>query len=391
MTQRNKEQFDAAREEIEAERRERDAADTDSYMRGRISEKTYQRMKFESEIAYLNRLKELYAEGSQERAEIEKQITDKLQADKLSKFKETQDRQKTLYEEYFKGISLMSAEEREQQYRLQIDSLNALTKKMLDAAGNDEAKRQKIIEASAIAEKALKKQYFEETTEESFNAMEKANAELAEWLQSDGGKAVTDSFGMIMSGMSAIFSQISSIVQSNMEMETAAIEKRYDKEISLAEGNTYKVKKLEQDKENEIARAKNEANRKMFAMQVIQAVAQTAQNALAAYGSAAAIPIVGYIMAPIAAAMAVAAGAVQIAGYKETATGLRSAGVCRRRIHPPRPGGRAGRYRPCRRVGRQSETGDFAGNASYHRCPRICAANQHDRLYPSSVCSPRAD
>ena len=163
----------------------------------------------------------------------------------------------------------------------------------------------------------MKKQYFEETTEESFNAMEKANAELAEWLQSDGGKAVTDSFGMIMSGMSAIFSQISSIVQSNMEMETAAIEKRYDKEISLAEGNPYKVKKLEQDKENEIARAKNEANRKMFAMQVIQAVAQTAQNALAAYGSAAAIPIVGYIMAPIAAAMAVAAGAVQIAAIKK--------------------------------------------------------------------------
>ena len=317
VTQRNKAQLDAAKEEIEAERREREVALTDSYMRGQVSEKTYQQMKFESEIAYLNRLKELYAEGSQERAEIEKQITDKLQADKLAKFKETQDRQKSLYEEYFKGISLMSAEEREQQYRLQIDSLNALTKKMLDAAGNDEAKRQKIIEASAIAEKALKKQYFEETTEESFNAMEKANAELAEWLQSDGGKAVTDSFGMIMSGMSAIFSQISSIVQSNMEMETAAIEKRYDKEISLAEGNTYKVKKLEQDKENEIARAKNEANRKMFAMQVIQAVAQTAQNALAAYGSAAAIPIVGYIMAPIAAAMAVAAGAVQIAAIKK--------------------------------------------------------------------------
>lgn len=74
VTQRNKEQFDAAREEIEAERRERDAADTDSYMRGRISEKTYQRMKFESEIAYLNRLKELYAEGSQERAEIENRL-----------------------------------------------------------------------------------------------------------------------------------------------------------------------------------------------------------------------------------------------------------------------------------------------------------------------------
>lgn len=317
VTQRNKEQLDAAKEEIEAERRERDAAITDSYMRNQISEKTYQQMKFESEVAYLNRLKELYAEGSQERADIEAQITEKLQADKLAKFKETQDRQKALYEEYFQGISLMSAEEREQQYRLQIDALDTLTKKMIETAGSDEAKRQKIVEASAIAEKALKKQYLEETTEESFNAMEKANAELAEWLQSDGGKAVTDSFGMIMSGMSAIFSQISSIVQSNLEMETAAIENRYDKEISLAEGNTYKVKKIEQDKEKAIAKAKNEANRKMFAMQVIQAIAQTAQNAIAAYGSAAAIPLVGYIMAPIAAGLAVAAGAVQIAAIKK--------------------------------------------------------------------------
>lgn len=317
VTQRNKAQLDAAKEEIEAERREREVALTDSYMRGQVSEKTYQQMKFESEIAYLNRLKELYAEGSQERADIETQITEKLQADKLAKFKETQNRQKALYEEYFQGISLMSAEEREQQYRLQIDALDTLTKKMLETAGSDAAKKQKIIEASVIAEKALKKQYLEETTEESFNAMEKANAELAEWLQSDGGRAVTDSFGMIMSGMSAIFSQISSIVQSNLEMETAAIENRYDKEISLAEGNTYKVKKLEQDKEKEIAKAKNEANRKMFAMQVIQAIAQTAQNAIAAYGSAAAIPLVGYIMAPIAAGLAVAAGAVQIAAIKK--------------------------------------------------------------------------
>ena len=55
----------------------------------------------------------------------------------------------------------------------------------------------------------------------------------------------------------------------------------------------------------------------MFAMQVIQAVAQTATNALNAYGSAAAIPVVGYILAPIAAAMAVAAGALQIATIKK--------------------------------------------------------------------------
>ena len=85
----------------------------------------------------------------------------------------------------------------------------------------------------------------------------------------------------------------------------------------MAEGNTYKVKQLEEKKQKEIAKAKNDANKKMFAMQVIQAVAQTAQNALSAYGSAAAIPVVGYILAPIAAAMAVAAGAIQIAAIKK--------------------------------------------------------------------------
>ena len=85
----------------------------------------------------------------------------------------------------------------------------------------------------------------------------------------------------------------------------------------MAEGNTYKVKKLEDQKQKELAKAKNEANKKMYAMQVLQAVAQTAQNAISAYGSAAAIPLVGYVLAPIAAAMAVAAGAIQIAVIKK--------------------------------------------------------------------------
>ena len=44
---------------------------------------------------------------------------------------------------------------------------------------------------------------------------------------------------------------------------------------------------------------------------------QTAPAALNAYSSAAAIPVVGYIIAPIAAAMAVAAGAMQVAAIKK--------------------------------------------------------------------------
>lgn len=117
--------------------------------------------------------------------------------------------------------------------------------------------------------------------------------------------------------MSASFAMATQFIEADLKIQTAAIEKRYDKEIKLAEGNSYRVAKLEKEKEDEIAKRKNEANRKMFAMQVVQAVAQTATNALNAYGSAAAIPVVGHILAPIAAAMAVAAGAVQIAAIKK--------------------------------------------------------------------------
>lgn len=115
----------------------------------------------------------------------------------------------------------------------------------------------------------------------------------------------------------AVMSMVTEFQQAELEIQTAAINKRYDAEISRAEGNTYQIKKLEKQRDAEQAKAKKEANRKMFAMQIIQAVAQTATNALNAYGSAAAVPVVGYILAPIAAAMAVAAGAIQIAAIKK--------------------------------------------------------------------------
>ena len=140
---------------------------------------------------------------------------------------------------------------------------------------------------------------------------------MQEWLQSDMGKAVTGSLEVISSGMSSIFQQLTSLVQAETDIQVAAIEKRYKTEISNAEGNNYQVKKLEKQKEKEIAKVKNEANKKLYAMQVMQAIAQTATAAINAYSSAAAIPVVGWVMAPIAAATAVAAGMIQIAAIKK--------------------------------------------------------------------------
>jgi hypothetical protein len=138
--------------------------------------------------------------------------------------------------------------------------------------------------------------------------------------EEDGGnwatrlaKLASAVFAVMSSGMQ----QYSEYVQACADIETAEAEKRYDREIELAEGNSYKTKKLEEEKEEELARIKNEANRKAFAMQIIQAVSQTAINALSAYGSAAQVPVIGYILAPIAAAMAIASGAMQIATIKK--------------------------------------------------------------------------
>ena len=52
-------------------------------------------------------------------------------------------------------------------------------------------------------------------------------------------------------------------------------------------------------------------------IEIAQALAQTAMAAINAYSSAAAIPVTGWIMAPIAAAAAVAAGMLQIAAIKK--------------------------------------------------------------------------
>ena len=76
-------------------------------------------------------------------------------------------------------------------------------------------------------------------------------------------------------------------------------------------------KKLEEKRDKELAAAKKKANKRAMVIQLAQAVASTAMAAINAYSSAAQVPFVGYILAPIAAATAVAAGMLQIATIKK--------------------------------------------------------------------------
>ena len=124
------------------------------------------------------------------------------------------------------------------------------------------------------------------------------------------GETVKQAFA----SMTAMMQSFNQLAQAEAEVKIANLEKQYDREISMAEGNNRKVKALERKKEKETARIKAEAQRKEFAQQVMNAISSTALAAINAYASASKI---AWWLGPVAAGMALAAGAVQIAAIKK--------------------------------------------------------------------------
>ena len=120
-----------------------------------------------------------------------------------------------------------------------------------------------------------------------------------------------------MSMIMATMSQATQLFQAQSQLEQAKVTKKYDAQIKAAGKNTKRTKKLEEQKQAELAKIKSKYNRKQMKVELAQAVAQTAMNAIMAYGSVVRTPFVGPIIAPIAAAAAIAAGAIQIAAIKK--------------------------------------------------------------------------
>jgi len=296
------------------------ATEKQRYIDGKVDQKTFDDALELMELEHLRRLTKVYTDGSKEQLQAQKNYQNKLVENQKRNQKTIEDNEKKhqkelakIKEDYFGD----NKSEKKEKYTKDSAALDEVFKQEIKAAGDDAKEKLRIEEAYQKVKVALAKKYGQEYNDTSKNFLENMTEDITEWLNSDLGQAVQGSFDTLTSGMSSIFSGMTSLIQAELEIQTASIEKRYDKEISQAEGNNYKVKKLEEQKQKDLAKKKNEANKKMFAMQVIQAVAQTAQNAISAYGSAAAIPLVGYILAPVAAAMAVAAGAIQIAAIKK--------------------------------------------------------------------------
>lgn len=136
-------------------------------------------------------------------------------------------------------------------------------------------------------------------------------------ITSDYLNDLVEKTAVVYNGINGILSASSSYAQACSDLEQAKISKNYEKQIAAAGNNSKKKKKLEEKRDKELAAAKSKANKKAMKIEIAQAIASTAMSAINAYASAAAIPTIGWTLAPIAAGMATAAGMIQLAAIKK--------------------------------------------------------------------------
>ena len=289
----------------------------DDYLQKRITTETYNMELENIEMAHMRALTYITKEGTDERKKAEDDYRAKLVADQVKRQKEYeaavkkhQEELTRIYDTYY----LSDKEQKDRRYAEAKALIEEVYKQELAKAGENEDKKAEIQKRHA---EALKKLY-----EEIYGENEKQAQSLEEWIgrfmDKLFGEGTWEKYGELLKSMyssiSSMFDGLSKMAEADSELRLARLEKYYEREISMAEGNAYKVKQIERKKQKEEAKLKAEASKKQFAQQVISAVAETALAAINAYASASKV---SWILGPIAAAMAVAAGGIQIAAIKK--------------------------------------------------------------------------
>ena len=298
--------------ELDIEEQDELNTEKQNYLDGITNEKQYQSNKTEIRLRYLKRranLSKLYGQD-EEAKKYQQQYDTETDKDKLQRQKDFWQRVDQARKEWFKK----SADEQkadELKFAEELHKKGILTEKEYQKA-----------------KKEIEEKYKDKGTNlgQPTDAMSQGVINLAQNLSNlsqklKDGKAQWQDYAAVgiaaMSMIMATMSQATQLFQAQSQLEQAEVTKKYDAQIKAAGKNTKRTKKLEEQKQAELAKIKSKYNRKQMKVQLAQAVAQTAMNAIMAYGSVVNIPVVGPIMAPIAAAAAVAAGAIQIAAIKK--------------------------------------------------------------------------
>lgn len=267
----------------------------------------------QEDLRYLKEKRDLYIKDSEEWVALDREYNERIKQDQLDKQKEFVEKLNNIKSTRGNDNTITAS------YDAQKNSLKALLK---DNQINAEQYYNALSELEEEYKQNLKKTPTEINSEwgDSVRLIRNAFIDLFKTIEL-GGASAEVIVSRIASASQASFSVISSMLSQYLafanaerDLELAKIEKRYDKEIKAAGKNSKKKKKLEEQKEAEIAKVKKKYNDRAMKIEIAQAVAGTAVAAINAYASASKE---AWWLGPVAAALAVAAGAIQIATIKK--------------------------------------------------------------------------
>lgn len=317
-TEEERERLRVKRDEVRetAELRKKDIEK--QYQEGLIGYKAYREAMLRADVEYYEEVKKYYPQNSPYLFQIERNLYGKLQQERDRKAESFRNTQETMRNTYFSNTETRDVATIREDFDERARALDVLYNNMVELAKGDTGKLKTITKEYKRAKRREEVSRAKALGEDIKLTWREQIEEFMGWLDSDAGKKIMQTVGDITSSMSSIFQSVMEMSRIECEMQVSLIERRYKQEISYAEGNSYKVKKLEKQRDKEIAREKRKAAEKTYTLQVLMAIATTAQNAVTAYGNGLQIGgLAGLILAPIAAAMATAAGMVQIAVIKK--------------------------------------------------------------------------
>ena len=318
--------------ELDVEEKEELEVAKKNYIDGTVTEEQYEKTKSEIKLNYLKRraaMSKLYGQ-EEAAARYESEYNEAVEADALQRRKEFWEKVSKFRDEYL-------ALDLEKQKAAELAFLEELHNKHDDALLSEEEYQKA---KKAIEEKYKKKAENEKngkgdgddewkikdplgsSTDTWSQGVEKFARVLASLkMKLKDGEASWRDYAAVgvasIAMLSAVMDTMSQVFQVQQQEEEAKVTAKYDAEIKAAGQNSARGKQLEEQKQKDLAKIKNKYNKKMMAVEIAQAVAQTAMNAIMAYGSVVKIPIVGPALAVAAAAAATAAGMIQIATIKK--------------------------------------------------------------------------
>ena len=290
------------------------------YIDGELTAEQYEEAVKQIEYEEMQARVQIYAEGTAERQAAEQALTDWLHNDQLARRQEFEKKVADFRTQYLKktDAELMQAEITfaDELYQKKLLSEEEYQKAVAEIKEKYNSKE------SSSSDSSDSKQYNLGGTNDWGSAFTNFAQQISALNTAvESGKAQWQDYASVacasLSIVSTMLTSVSNLMQASADAETAKVEARYDAEIKAAGNNKKKVAKLEAQKEKETQRIKAESNEKAFGLEIAAAIAQTAIAAVSAYASASAIPVVGWVMGPIAAAAAAAAGAIQVATIKK--------------------------------------------------------------------------